>query len=282
MTLRSLSVLLCGLLVACIASPRKPAEPARETVRWDTPSVVVEARSGEAQQSPALGDSGAGAVVPSAAVSGSGDGGAPQTAAVSGSGGAGQSVAGAVDTVGARRVACNRAFQGPGVWGPSDADPSPWKSALENYIPTVRQGNLTALNTARAPFAEYLNGMHNRIHPLFVDAFLCTLDRLPSSDPLNDGRLTTQLEIVLNQEAGGIVRMGVIKSSGNTLFDVSVLQAVKRAAPFGVPPREIVSPGGNVYVHWEFRRNSEACSTFNVTPFLLKRQPKADSEGAAN
>ncbi|HEY1534796.1 MAG TPA: hypothetical protein VGF76_12285, partial [Polyangiaceae bacterium] len=42
---------------------------------------------------------------------------------------------------------------------------------------------------------------------------------------------------------------------------------------FGTPPREIVSPDGNVYLHWEFHRNSEACSTFNARPFILKAQP---------
>jgi TonB family protein len=96
--------------------------------------------------------------------------------------------------------------------------------------------------------------------------------------PMNDQRLSSELEIILNQESGGIVRMGVFKSSGITVFDVAALESVKRAAPFGAPPPEIVSPDGNVYVHWKFHRNSEACSTFNARPFLLKAPPKAAAD----
>ena len=150
-----------------------------------------------------------------------------------------------------------------------------WPEHLENYVPRVRGDNQTVLNTARMAFASYLNAIHKRIHPIFADSFLSSLDRLQATHPMNDPRLSTELEIVLNQESGDLVRMGVTRSSGVTAFDIAALESVKRAAPFGPPPPEIVSPDGNVYVHWEFHRNSEACSTFNARPFLLKAQPKA-------
>jgi TonB family protein len=158
-----------------------------------------------------------------------------------------------------------------GPWRSSD--PSRWKSALENYVPSVRGNNRTALGEARHAFAGYLNVLHNRIHPIFADSFLGSLDALPATYPLNDQQLSTELEIILNQDAGGIERMGVTKSSGITAFDIAALESVKRAAPFGQPPPEVVSPDGNVYFHWEFHRNQEACSTFNARPFLLRAQP---------
>lgn len=152
-------------------------------------------------------------------------------------------------------------------------DPSRWRSAIENYVPSVKPGNQTALNTARSPFAGYLNGIHNRIHPLFADSFLGSLDSLPASHPMNNEQLSTEIEIILDQESGNLVRMGVTKFSGITAFDIAALDSVKRAAPFGTPPHEIVSPDGKVYLHWEFHRNQEACSTFNARPFILKAQP---------
>jgi hypothetical protein len=158
-----------------------------------------------------------------------------------------------------------------GSWHPMD--PSRWRSAIENYVPSVRPGNQTALNTARSAFAGYLNAIHNRIHPIFADSFLGSLDSLPASHPMNNDSLSTEIEIILDQESGNVVRMGVTKFSGITAFDIAALDSVKRAAPFGAPPREIVSPDGNVYLHWEFHRNSEACSTFNARPFILKAQP---------
>jgi hypothetical protein len=101
------------------------------------------------------------------------------------------------------------------------------------------------------------------------------LDSLPASDPINNPELSTNLEIVLDPEEGRVVRMGVTKHSGITRFDVAALDSVDRAQPFGTPPREIVSPDGKVYLHWEFHRDPAiACTTFNARPYKLKMQPK--------
>jgi hypothetical protein len=149
-----------------------------------------------------------------------------------------------------------------------------WRSAIENYVPSVKPGNQTALNTARVPFATYLNTIHNRLHPIFADSFLASLNSLPSSHPMNRD-ISTNLEIVLHQEDGRVVRMGVTKTSGVTAFDIAALESVQRASPFGAPPREIVSPDGNVYFHWEFWRNQYyACSTYFARPYMLKVKPQ--------
>ena len=158
-----------------------------------------------------------------------------------------------------------------GSWHPMD--PSRWRSAIENYTPSVQLGNQTALNTAASAFGTYLSMIHNRIHPIFADSFLGSLDNLPAGHPMNNQDLSTEVEIVLDQESGNVVRMGVTKFSGITAFDIAALDSVKRAAPFGTPPHEIVSPDGKVYLHWEFHRNQYACSTLNARPFILKAQP---------
>jgi hypothetical protein len=150
-----------------------------------------------------------------------------------------------------------------------------YRSAIENYVPSVRPGNTTALNTAASPFATYLNDIHNRIHPIFADDFLGSLNRLPASDPMNRSDLRTEVEIVVSKLDGSLVRRGLTRSSGILQFDVSALASIDRAAPFGPPPDAIVSPDGNVYLHWEFYRNPDyACSTYFAHPFLLKAAPK--------
>ena len=144
-----------------------------------------------------------------------------------------------------------------------------WRSAIENYVSSVKPGNQTALNTARSPFATYLTMMHVRIHPIFADSFLGSLDQLPADHPLNDQKLMTLLEIVLGRD-GRLVRMGVVKTSGLTTFDIAALDAVDRAQPFGPAPGQIVSGDGRVYLHWEFHRDEVyACSTAGAQPFLL-------------
>ncbi len=150
-----------------------------------------------------------------------------------------------------------------------------WRAAIENYVPGVKPGNQTALNTARVPFASYLNQIHNRLHPIFADTFLSALDRLPADNPLNRPDLHTFLEIVVSRTDGSLVRMGVTRASGVTAFDINALEAVQQASPFGPPPSMIVSPDGNVYLHWEFHRDPNlACSTYFARPFILKGEPR--------
>jgi hypothetical protein len=77
-----------------------------------------------------------------------------------------------------------------------------WRSAIENYVPMVQPGNQTALNSARAPCANYLNVIHNRLHPIFADWFLNSLNSLPAEHPMNRAELSTNLEIVLDPAEG--------------------------------------------------------------------------------
>jgi TonB family protein len=144
-----------------------------------------------------------------------------------------------------------------------------WRSAIENYVSSVKPGNQTALNAAKSPFATYLVGMHNRIHPIFAESFLGSLDSLPKNHPMNDPKIYTTLEIILAPN-GHVVKMGVVKTSGFTAFDIAALDSVQRASPFGPAPSSIVSPDGRVYLHWQFHREAGiACSTLNTTPVIL-------------
>jgi len=90
----------------------------------------------------------------------------------------------------------------------------------------------------------------------------------------------TRLEIVLTRE-GHLRKMGVVKSSGITAFDIGALDAVDRAQPFGRAPGAIISPDGNVYLHWEFHRDEGlACSTWGARPFLLSAPPSNTDQPA--
>jgi TonB family protein len=165
-----------------------------------------------------------------------------------------------------------------GSWAGSNFDR--WKSAIENYVSSVKPGNQTALNAAAVPFASYLNGMHNRIHPIFAEGFLESLSNLPPTHPMNDKHLVTMLEIVLARD-GHLKKMGIVRTSGITAFDIAALDAVDRAAPFGPAPGAIVSPDGNVYLHWEFHRDEVyACSTMGARPFVLSAPVEKNGDPA--
>ena len=163
-----------------------------------------------------------------------------------------------------------------GSWSASNFER--WRNAIENYVSSVKPGNQTALNTAAVPFATYLNSIHNRIHPIFADSFLGSLDNLPKNHPMNDMKLLTRLEIVVSPKNGRVVKMGIVKTSGITAFDIAALDSVNRAQPFGPAPSAIISADGNVYLHWEFHRDEVfACTTANARPFMLNTPAKSPS-----
>jgi hypothetical protein len=171
---------------------------------------------------------------------------------------------------GERRKSAHR-----GSWQASNFER--WRAAIENYVSSVKLGNTTALNSARSPFATYLNTIHNKIHPIFAEDFLGSLDLLPGTQPINDQTIFTSLEIVLDRDDGRVVKMGVVHTSGITGFDIGALDSVQRAQPFGKPPKAIVSADGNVYLHWEFHRDPVfACSTINARPFMLNTPPPSE------
>ena len=155
----------------------------------------------------------------------------------------------------------------------SGTDFQRYRAAIENYDPSVALGNQTSLNAARVPFASFINRMHNRIHPIFADTFLRSLDKLAADHPLNR-KLIARAEIALDKDNGRVLRMGIVKPSGVTAFDIAALKSIEQAAPFGKAPAVIVSPDGRVYVHWSFNRDPYyACTSRFAQPFILKRPP---------
>ncbi len=142
------------------------------------------------------------------------------------------------------------------------------RAGMENYVTAVRVGNQTALRTAASPFATYLSQMHHRIHRLFADGFLSSLDASGPENPLNDPRLQSTVEIVLERD-GRVARVGIVRTSGSTMFDVAAMNSVRRSAPFGAAPDAIRSADGKVYIHWGFYRSERQCGTFNAEPFVL-------------
>jgi TonB family protein len=152
------------------------------------------------------------------------------------------------------------------------------KSALENFIPEVRPGNQTALNTRAAPFAAFIARMHRNIHELWGFGFLEDLETKPASNPLNNPTLVTKLEIVLNGD-GTIAKITIVGASGLMQFDVAAIDAVYSAGPFPDPPREIRSGNGKIYIHWTFHRDERQCATSGVDYYILDNAPPGNDKG---
>jgi TonB family protein len=150
-------------------------------------------------------------------------------------------------------------------------------SALENFIPEVKPGNQTALNTRAAPFAAYIARMHRSIHKLWGFGALEDWDELGSSSPLNNPNLLTTLELVLNGD-GTVDKVTIVKGSGYLGYDAAAMDVAYSAGPYPDPPRAIRSKNGKIYVHWRFYRDERQCATSGVDYFILDNAPKGSDQ----
>lgn len=148
-----------------------------------------------------------------------------------------------------------------------------FRASLENFVSNVKTGNQTALNARRSPFAAYIQRVHLRFHELFH----ANMANLPRDGAHSDETLITRLEIVL-EEDGRLVEVGVVRSSGQILFDLAAYSAVKRGAPYPAAPGEILSDDGRVYLQWDFRRDMMACHQLQARPFILEGLSNRRSE----
>jgi TonB family protein len=149
-----------------------------------------------------------------------------------------------------------------------------FRAAIENYIVGAKPGNSTALNAAADPFAAYLAAFHRNLHAEFAHEFLASL---PALGELADTNLVTKVEIVVNPD-GSLDRVGVVKSSGNMMYDFGAFNAVQRGAPYPPPPEKIRSPDGRVYIVWALRRDESQCGTWNAEPYILKNPPRSPKD----
>ena len=153
------------------------------------------------------------------------------------------------------------------------------QAALENFVPEVRPGNTTDLNTRAAPFAAYIARMHRSIHQHWGFEQLEAWDEMSGSSPFNDSKLATTLETVLNRD-GTIDKVTIVRSSGYMAFDAAAIDVLYTSGPFPDPPREIRSPDGKIYVHWTFHRDERQCTPAFTQYFILAENPHPKEKGA--
>lgn len=147
-----------------------------------------------------------------------------------------------------------------------------FRASLENFIPEVKPGNHTGVNAHRNVYATYIARIHRKIHVRWADRYLGYLDtRKPLGDPLNNPRLRTVLEFVIEASTGQVEKVNIVTTSGEMQFDSEAISIAHAVGPHPAPPEQIVSPDGRVYIHWAFNRDQRQCGTFGASVFLVDR-----------
>ncbi len=128
------------------------------------------------------------------------------------------------------------------------------------------------LSETRQAWVHFLGQVHDRVHPLFADQYLRSLDALPASEPFNDKTLVVNVGFAVEQSTGELAAAYIVHASGNEEFDIAALAAFRAAFPMPVPA-ELASGDGRAYFEWEIHRSPEACSTYNARPYRFNPEP---------
>lgn len=162
------------------------------------------------------------------------------------------------DSLGAPGRPGEKAF-GPGVplgqggSGPFGKQVVVGASTLGEYIPGVKEGSFTALNTDRFTFYTFYNRLNEQLRSRWVQRIRNYTDGLGPEGlkQLAEMERITQVEVLLTPK-GQLIRTLVHKSSGDRSVDDAAVLAFQDAAPFPNPPQGMVQEDGIIHLHYGF------------------------------
>lgn len=126
-------------------------------------------------------------------------------------------------------------------------------ATLNQYIPGIENGYFTALNADTFTYYAFFSRMYEQIANRWtpaVRAYSANLNEEKRA-ALSTQNRTTRTEYVLSK-AGDLLKIRVSSSSGFTDLDVLGVDAIKMAAPFLNPPRELVDTDGFIHLSFAF------------------------------
>ena len=126
-------------------------------------------------------------------------------------------------------------------------------SSLAEYIPGIKEGGFTALNTDQFTYYTFFERVNEQVRyrwVSFVRNYIASL----SDSKLNElakYQRVYQIEIVLSGE-GQYLKGFIHHSSGDNALDITAIDAFQGAAPFLNPPKGLIEEDGNIHLHYSF------------------------------
>ena len=127
------------------------------------------------------------------------------------------------------------------------------ESTISEFIPEVRQGGFTSLNTDQFMFYTFYARINEQIRNRWVNNIRAYADSTPlrALNQISKKRQLTQLEVLLTPD-GDYVKTIIHQGSQSEGLDRAAAQAFVDANPFNNPPEEIVSEDGYIHLHYAF------------------------------
>jgi hypothetical protein len=147
-------------------------------------------------------------------------------------------------------------------------DAANWPLTYVESTVIVGVGTNSWSGNKRAGWFEFFRLLHERLHPIFSDQFLTSLDAGGPASPFNNPALNTLVMVEVFQATGELSTITIVESSGLLTFDLAALETFARVTPLSVP--SILSDAsGIVRFAWRFSRPPEvACTSLNASPIV--------------
>lgn len=126
-------------------------------------------------------------------------------------------------------------------------------SVLREFLPEVKSGNFTSLNTDQFLFYTFYARINEQIRNRWVENIRAYTERVGpvKTDQLSRSPQRTQVEILLKPNGDFYDVRYHNRSQDNDLDEAAALAFV-RAQPFVNPPEEIVQEDGFIHLHYMF------------------------------
>lgn len=126
-------------------------------------------------------------------------------------------------------------------------------SSLAEYIPEVKVGGFTALNTDQFVHYTFYARTNEQIRNRWIMNVRNFLNLAPQTEinRLSQQPQVSQVEIVLDSN-GRFVKALIHQHSQNPDVDQSAIEAFRQAAPLNNPPAEMIERDGFIHLHYAF------------------------------
>ena len=124
-------------------------------------------------------------------------------------------------------------------------------SGLSDYIPDVRQGGFTALNTDQFVYYTFYARINDQLRNRWVQLVRDFLNATPQIEinRLAQKTQVTQIEVLLTPDGRYVKSILYMKADSPTLDQIADM-AFRQATPFNNPPSEMVEKDGYVHLHY--------------------------------
>ena len=126
-------------------------------------------------------------------------------------------------------------------------------STISDYIPQVKVGGFTALNTDQFIYYTFYSRINEQIRNRWISNIQNIIYQTPQNvmNQWSAMPQVTQLEVLLDPK-GHFVRAILYRHAQSKNLDEAAVSAFRRASPFNNPPSELVKSDGYIHLYYIF------------------------------